>query len=139
MDTRIIIVRNYRRDLKLVNNLLENVDSGIIRFPEIGEVNNEKYLKHPLELKEELMDHINNVKDDIKEITIMSNSTVVVNTLTYLEFKGIIDKLKIYYIDNEIKEIDVVKGFFYENGKEITFPDGFFDATLKEIFEINNF
>jgi len=139
METRIIIVRNYRRDLKLVNNLLENVDSNIIRFPEIGEVNNEKYLKHPLELKEELMEHINNVKDDIKEITIMSNSTVVVNTLTYLEFKGILDKLKIYYIDNEIKEIDVVKGFFYENGKKIIFPDGFFDATLIEILEINNF
>jgi len=140
MKVKAIITRNYKRDFEVINKLLKgNSDKVVLEFPEIGEVDNKKYLKHPLELKEELIKYINCVKDNVEEITIVTNSTVVINTLTYLEFKKEINKLKIYYVDNTVREIDVVKGFFYENEKDIAFPEGFFDATLEEIFEINNF
>jgi len=76
------------------------------------------------------------------QVIIETHNDHIINRICYEEFIGNLksEEVVIYYkkdFSSSFEKIDVKKGKFYNSRGENRFPEGFFDATLKEIFEIN--
>lgn len=76
------------------------------------------------------------------QIIIETHNDHIINKICYEEFKNNVKskELIIYYKKDQFtpfEKIEVKKGQFYSEKNGNRFPEGFFDATLKEIFEIN--
>ncbi len=76
------------------------------------------------------------------QLIIETHNDHIINKICYEEYK---DKIKseevvIYYKSDQFtpfEKIEIKEGQFWNERGENRFPTGFFDATLKEIFEIN--
>jgi len=79
-----------------------------------------------------------------KRILIFTHSDHIINMVCYDQYNGFLKSwgIKIYNKSNDKKslyeKIEILNGQFYNRSKnERGFPEGFFDATLKEVMEIN--
>ncbi len=78
------------------------------------------------------------------QIIIETHNDHIINSVCYQEFKNKIksEDIIIQYKKSALtpfEEIEIKNGQFFNNSKkENRFPEGFFDATLKEIMEINS-
>jgi len=79
------------------------------------------------------------------QLIIETHNDHILNKIAYEIYKNRLSKddVIIHYFSNPYKKITLYfndKGSFVdERGREKQFPEGFFDATLKEIFEINGY
>ena len=79
------------------------------------------------------------------QLIIETHNDHILNKVAYEIFKGNLSKddVIIHYFSLPYKKRTLYfndKGnFVNKQGKETQFPEGFFDATLKEIFEINGY
>jgi len=76
------------------------------------------------------------------QLIIETHNDHIINRICYEEFKENIKSkdIVIQYKENsntQFQKIEIKKGQFFNKKGENRFPEGFFDATLKEIFEIN--
>lgn len=76
------------------------------------------------------------------QIIIETHNDHIINRLRYEVFEGNLksDKVIIHYKekDTPFEQIEIKEnGKFYDKNGENSFPSGFYDATLKEIFKIN--
>jgi len=76
------------------------------------------------------------------QIIIETHNDHIINRLRYEVFEGNLksDQIIIHYKekDTPFEQINITeKGKFYDKNGENSFPNGFYDATLKEIFKIN--
>jgi len=102
-------------------------------YPESG--------KHPLQQKEMAKELTNDYKDNPNNLIIDTFSDHLINTIRYLVFLGKInhnDVDIIYIYDDKREDVKISKlGKFVDKNGENSFPNGFYDATLKEIYQIN--
>lgn len=76
------------------------------------------------------------------QIIIETHNDHIINRICYEQFIGIIssEDVIIHYkqsMQESFEQIEIVNGSFRNHKGENRFPEGFYDATLKEIFEIN--
>ena len=76
------------------------------------------------------------------QIIIETHNDHLINRICYEQFKGILSSTEviIHYKESSKKQfetLEIVEGNFKNHNGENRFPEGFYDATLNEIFEIN--
>ncbi|MFK5975868.1 MAG: AAA family ATPase [Sulfurovum sp.] len=76
------------------------------------------------------------------QIILETHNDHIINRLCYEEYKQVLkkDEIVIYYknsILEPFEKIEIQNGQFLDQNANNQFPEGFFDATLAEIFEIN--
>ncbi|MCK5535800.1 MAG: AAA family ATPase [Bacteroidales bacterium] len=76
------------------------------------------------------------------QLIIETHNDHIINSICYQQYKNNIneDQVIIQYknsSDDPFEKIEIRNGKFYNSLNKNRFPQGFFDATLKEIFEIN--